>query len=184
MKTRHGLLLGIVVAALYACAGSVSSSVPASATIFDPQLLGTWTDSATNERAVMTQAGPRTYAVQYTDGQGQTLSLIGLLGRAGGHFILDVQPTAPALGAYKDLVVRLHIPLILDTIGGRIHVATLERDSLDHYLRSHPRAVAHSRGRDGFVLTANSLALHQFLMSYIARPRVLSAATTWERRSP
>jgi len=184
MSSIRGLLIGILTATTWGCIGSVNPLIPDSAASFEPELLGTWNDSASRERAVITQTGPRSYGIQYTDDQGQTLSLVGILGRNGERFILDVQPTAEALGAYKDLVVRLHIPVIINSIGPRIHVAILEPDSLDHYLRNHPRAIAHGRTRDGVVLTADSPELGQFLATYLQRPGALAAPSTWIRRSP
>lgn len=184
MSSIRGLLVGLLTAATWGCLGSVNPVIPDSAASFEPQLLGTWSDSASRERAVITQTGPRSYGIQYTDEQGQTLSLVGLLGRSRERFILDVQPTAAALGPYKDLVVRLHIPVILDSIGPRIHLAILEPDSLDQYLRTHPRAIAHGRTRDGLVLTADSPELGQFFATYLQRPGALSAPSTWIRRSP
>src|SRR5213593_2560873 len=140
----RALMIGLAVA-VYGCVGSVNVVIPDRATRFESQLLGTWEDSASSEHAVVTQRGLRAYAIDYTDEQGKRLSLLGVLGASRGHLILDLQPAAPGLGAYADLVVRLHIPLILDSIGNSIHVATLERDSLDEYLRRHPRAIAHMR---------------------------------------
>jgi len=153
--------------------------------VFEPQLLGTWSggfDPA--EQAVVTQAGPRSYAIEYTDHQGATVSLVGQLGRTGGRLVLDVQPTAAALGPYRDLVLRLHIPVLLDSIGPQIQVANLEADSLDRYLRAHPRAIAHGRSGDGHVLTGKSPQLWRFFGAYLRRPGVAEGPTTWRRRSP
>jgi hypothetical protein len=193
MSSRRGFLIGVLSAATWGCIGSVNPVIPDSAASFEPQLLGTWSDSASRERAVISQTGPRSYGIQYTDDQGQTLSLVGLLGRNRERFILDVQPTAEAIGPYKDLVVRLHIPVILNSIGPRIQVAILEPDSLDQYLRTHPRAIAHGRthagaqvggSREAVVLTADSPELWQFFATYLQRPGALSAPSTWIRRSP
>ena len=184
MKRMHGCLVAILTAATWGCVGSVNPAIPDNATSFEPQLLGAWSDSASTERAVITQSGPRSYGIQYTDAQGQTVSFVGLLGRNEERFILDVQPAAEALGPYKDFVVRLHIPVILDAIGHRVHVAVLEPDSLDRYLRRHPSAIAHGRTHDGIVLTADTPALERFFATYLQRPGVLSAPSTWLRRSP
>lgn len=124
MQPVRKLVIGMIAAATSGCIGAANPTVAENATIFDPLLLGTWTDSASREHAIVTQSGPRGYAIQYTDDQGHTMALTGHLGRNRDRFILDVQPTAEALGAYKDLVVRLHIPLVLDSIGPRIHVAS------------------------------------------------------------
>ena len=184
MSASPRFLISVVTIATSGCIGSVNSALPESAMRFDPQLLGTWSDSALRQRAVITQSGPRSYAVQYTDDENTTVSFVGQLGRIGDRFILDLQPTPTALGPYKDLVVRLHIPVILNSMGPRIHVAILEPDSLDAFLRTHPDAIAHRRTRDGLALTADSPELQQFFATYIQRPGVLTAGDTWIRRSP
>ena len=198
MRSIRGLLISVLTATTWGCGrlGSVNPAIQDSAASFEPQLLGTWSDSASRERAVVTQAGPRSYRIQYTDAEGQTLSLLGLLGRNRERFILDVQPAAEALGPYEDLVVRLHIPLILDSIGPRIHLAIVEPDTLVQYLRTHPRVIAHfptrgvelsahmGRTPDGVVLTADSPELGQFLATYLQRPGAVSGPVTWIRRSP
>ena len=148
MKMGREVLTCLFGVAACGCLGSVNPIVPEDAAVFEPQLLGTWSggfDPA--EQAVVTQAGPRSYAIEYTDHQGATVSLVGQLGRTGGRLVLDVQATAAALGPYRDLVLRLHVPVMLDSIGPQIQVANLEADSLDRYLRAHPRAIAHGRCR-------------------------------------
>ena len=106
-----------------------------------------------------------------------------MLGRRQRRYILDVQPAPSALGAYKDLVVRLHIPLSLDTVSDRVRVATLDPDALDKYLRDNPGAIAHGRTHDGLMLTADSPAVARFLSMYLQRPGVLTSPSTWTRRA-
>jgi len=184
MRHVYSLGLGILTAVAAGCVGSVNPVVTDRAAMFEPRLLGTWTDSGSSERAVITQAGPRAYAIQYTDEQGQTTSLDGMLGRSGGGYILDVQAAAAALGPYKDLVVRLHIPLILDSMLTRVHTSTLQVDSLDGYLRSHPGAVPHVRTHDGLTLTGSSSEVERFFAMYLQRRGVLEKASAWIHQSP
>lgn len=178
------LLIGIVALASSGCIGSVNAVLPDRALLFDERLLGTWHDSASREHAVITRDGLLRYAIAYTDDRGETVSLIGRLGRDRDRFILDVQPVADSLGAYRDLVVRLHIPVLLDAIGPRIHVAILEPDSLNAFLYANPGAIAHGRTDDGVTLTASSADIQRFLSTYLQRPGVRAAPSTWTRRAP
>ena len=180
MRGLRGVLVGLSCAATTACVGAVNSFVPDGAARFAPELLGTWTDSASTERAVITQAGPRQYAIVYTDYRGDTKRYLGLLGRAGARQVLDVQPDAPS----EDDPERLHVAIILDTIGPRIVIAVLERDTLTAYLEANPRAIAHRRTKDSLVLTAGSKELAGFLSAYLRRPGALGDASTWIRRAP
>jgi len=184
IKSIRGLSIAVLTAAMCGCIGSSNPVIPESARTFDPRLVGTWSDSALTKRAVITQTGPLSYGIQYTENQDQPLSLTGLLGRSRRGFILDVQATKAALGPYDDLVVRLHLAMVLDTIGPRIRVAILEPDSLDKYLRTNPGAIAHGRMTDNVMLTADTPELWQFLATYLQRPSALAAPTLWIRRSP
>ena len=185
MHHIHRVLISVVAFATSACVGSLDAVVPEDAAFFDPRLLGTWDAPDSSEHAVITRGEPLQYAIEYTDSDGKPVSLIGRLGRARDRFILDVQPTGEALGPYRDLVVRLHIALILDSIGPRTTMAILEPDSLDAFLRAHPGAIAHLRGDGGkgLVLTATSRALQPFFAMYLQRPGALASASTWARRA-
>ena len=184
MGSIRGFVAGVAALVTMGCIGSVNPIVPESEGIFNASLLGTWIDSDSSERTVITKAGPHSYAIAYTDDHGQTVLLTGILSRSRDRFILDVQPTASGLGAYNDFVVRLHIALVLDSLGPRTHLAILEPDSLDHFLRAQPAAIAHARSGDGVVLTASSSALVPFLATYISRPGALAKPSTWIRQSP
>ena len=45
------------------CIGSATPVVDEGGTGYDPRLLGTWGESASVERAVITQRGPRSYSI-------------------------------------------------------------------------------------------------------------------------
>jgi hypothetical protein len=172
-----------VVSLTCGCIGSVQPVIEEGNATFDPALLGTWADSASAERAVITADGPRRYAIRYTDDAGQTMLLTGVLGRIDARRVLDVQATSKDLGAYKDVVVRMHFPLVLDAPGPRLHVATLETDSLGRFLERNPRAVAHVGTEGALLLTADTPTLVRFLERYLRRPGSVAAPTTWIRTS-
>ncbi len=183
MNVIRGLCLALSVGAT-ACVGAVHPIVSEDHALFEPSLVGAWTDSASKERAVITQDGARGYAIAYTDEDGATVLLHGTLGRSPSGYLLDVQPTAEALGAYKDLVVRLHIPVMLGAIGTRMQLALLEGDSLERYLERNTNAVRHGKMKDGLLLTDETPNLERFFAEYLKRPGVLATPTTWTRRSP
>lgn len=184
MRYLCGLAAIVLAMAGAGCIGSVSAVLSDDATRFEPGLLGTWIDSGSKERAVITRRGARGYSIQYTDDQGQVVSFDGVLGRSAGHYFLDVQPIAAALGPYKDLVLRLHIPVMLDSIGTRIHSAMLEPDSLDQYLRRFSSAVPFGRTNDGLALKGSSTDVERFLGTYVQRSGALARPSTWSRRLP
>ena len=181
---RAVVVILMLLAGSAGCIGSVNPIVDDRNAIFEPSLLGTWADSAKRERAVITQDGPRSYAITYTNDEGQAVSLIGRLGRSNARYIFDVQPTSAALGAYDGYVVRLHLPIILDATTGRVGVRVLEPDSITTFLRTHPKVVAHGRTKDGLLLTADSPQLQRFLATYLKRPGVLADPSMWTRQTP
>lgn len=102
MLALHLLAIAIATVAIWGCTGSVHSIIRDSALRFEPNLLGTWADSASRERAVVTQNGPRSYAVRYTDEQGHTVSMVARLGRSEGA----PAPRRPAHGERRRGIQR------------------------------------------------------------------------------
>ena len=180
-------LCGVASIMLAACVPSLQPVYTNGDVIFDPGLLGAWSDSDAEEHALITKGEANSYVVAYTDEKGRTGRFFGHLLRVQGRLVLDLVPEAPPLDAsefYKGLLLPLHMLLVLDTIGPRVSIATLDPDSVRSYLRAHPSALAHAVLDDGIILTAPPTELQAFLASYGARAGVMTNVQTWVHRSP
>lgn len=174
------LAVALLALASTACVTSDQSFVPPQTATVAPELLGTWTDSAGKERALITRASRSTYTVVYTDDGGETWRYTGRLAVVGRWRVLDLESRdEPARG---DTLGGRHVPIILEGRGSRLHVSILERDSLDAYLARHADAPASRRRKDETVLTASTPELWKFLEAYLANPGVLGERSTWIRR--
>ena len=182
MRPIRVLAVSLCCAVSSGCVTSLQPAITERDAHFAPELVGTWTDSANTERAVITRSGARGYGIAYTDDRGETKRFIGRLGRVGAHHVLDLENAEPETAPGDSS--GTHLALVLDTIGLRISVAVLEPDTLNAYLQAHPRAVAHRRTKDETVLTASSADLSKFLAVYLQRPGVLSEPALWIRRAP
>jgi hypothetical protein len=175
-------LLTVLCASTSACVSSVQPYVTEQSARFAPELIGTWTDTAATERAVITRAGPRAYTVVYTENGGDTKRFLGRLGRVGTHHLLDLQIAQSEKSS--DDSSGTHLAVVLDTVGPRIAVAVLEPDTLKRYLQLNPGAVAHRLTKDEVIFTASSADLAKFLATYLKRPGVLGDRALWVRQSP
>lgn len=181
MRMMHAVLVGLCSVGITGCVSSVNPYIAEQSAQFEPALLGTWTDSAATERAVITQAGPQRYRVDYTDDNSKTTRFTGRLGRVGGVLLLDLESTAPKS---PDDSSGAHLAVVLSTIAPRLSFAVLDPDSLKAFLRAHPRAVAHRPTKDELVFTATTDELATFLATYLRRPGVLGEPAVWMRHAP
>lgn len=167
---------------LTACVSSEQPFVTERGAHFAPELVGTWSNADSRERAVITRAGPAHYTVVYTDDRGETRQFTGRLGRAGRHHILDLESAVPP--SSDGDAPGAHLAIVLDTIAPRVTIALLEPDSLKAHLARHPRAVATRRSKDELVFTAGTAELAKFLADYLQRPGALSDRSVWTRTAP
>lgn len=117
---------------------------------------------------------------------GKTGRFIGLLGRLGGRYVMDLQPDVTQLRvvqAYVGLLQPMLGFLVLDSIGEPLRFSTLDPDSMKRYLVAHPNELRADTLTSGVVLEAAPQDLQAFLVGYLRRPGVLSEPATWVRRS-
>lgn len=186
--SRH--LFGLLALALTGCGvGSVSPLFSDADVTYDPRLVGTWRDSAAKESAVIAAADADAYTVTYTDSDGKTGRFRARLGTLGRFRVLELQPDKIPLemsDAYKNLLLRLYAPLIIDSIGVELRFRLVEPDSLKAHLARQPRVIAHVVRREDelVVLTAPTASVRLFLATFLERRGVLSESEAGWRRVP
>src|SRR5512140_24711 len=114
MQRTRCLLITIACAVTTACVSSEHPYVNDDDARVASALLGTWTDSASTERAVVTQDGPRRYGIAYTDDRGETKRFIGRLGRVGARHLLDLEDVASAGEPSAKDSAGAHLAIFLD----------------------------------------------------------------------
>jgi len=184
---RKALATASICIGLTGCGiASVSPIVPQAAARMDSRLLGTWTDSAGEESAVITEDSSHSYLIVYTDDNGKTGRYGGRLGHIGRYDVLDLSPYDEAAGATdlsRDLVVAVHTAAFIDSIGPVVRFAFLSDDSVKAMLRRDPTAVPHVNSEDRLLLSGSTAEVQRFLARLLQRKGVLAEQNLWRRKS-
>lgn len=186
MRTRF-VFSALLAVLSTACVASVHPFYGSGDLIQDPGLIGSWADSASSERAVITRpAGRDYYAVAYTDDKNVTSRFAGRLARVKGRLLLDLSPDTDAIPANDDikrLLYPMHTFVFLDAVGPRVHVRALNPDSLDKMIKTNPASFPHiATGSDGWAFSAPSPELTTFIDAFARRPGALGDPETWMKR--
>ena len=183
-----GQLLGALACVVSACGyGSVNPIFPEQDTQSEPGLIGTWEDSASKESATVTAGGATGYVVDYRDSDGKTGRFRARAGRLGRYRALDLEPADLAddlSDTYKSLLLPIHSPIIIDSIGETLQFRFLEGDSIRQFLSRNPGRAAHVVRDDAVLLTGSTAEVRRFLAAMVTRPGVLGELTVWRRRRP
>jgi hypothetical protein len=185
---RASALALLATVGLGACGvGAVSEIVPEDESRFDARLLGAWVTEDGRESATITGDSASGYEILYRDTDGKENPLEARLGTIGGFAVLDVRPAEVTLAQgdiYTSLLLRLHAPLVIDSVGRILRFRLLESDSLEQFLEREPGAVPHTLIEHEVVLTARTPELRRFLAAFLRRPGVLGEPATWMRPDP
>jgi hypothetical protein len=185
MLIRHLRWL-LVAMSLTGCGiGSVVPLVTDAGAEQDARLVGSWRDSSGKESVVISDAGSRRYSLVYTGEDGKVGRFEARLGHMGALRILDVVPETPKFDAsdvYLSLLLPLHAPLVIDSVGAEIRYRMFEPDSMKNYLTRQPGLVAHQLVDDYVVFTGSAAATTAFLASIARRPGALTEQGVFRRR--
>lgn len=169
--------------ALAGCVLALDSIVPESGAIFDPRLVGTWEDSSSTDRAVISRASDQSYAIEHTS-DGKVSRLQARLDSLGGRLVLDVWATpvdgdVPEL--YAGLMVAGHALLVLDIGADEVRAAALELDSLLIRLRTEQPLLPLQHLDGQLVIHGTTDQLRAALGPHLASPSMLTAPSVWRR---
>src|SRR5256885_8196445 len=131
--------------------GSVSPIIPDDAAKADPKLIGTWRDSSSQEGAVISWDGTTGYKILYTENNGKTAHFLAKLGTVGTRRVLDVSPDElpdDISDLYKGLLLPLHTPVFIDSVGTVLRFRMIDADSVKPYFTRNPRAAAFVKHED------------------------------------
>lgn len=190
MRGMRRLLLSLCSIPLAACGvASISPIVDWSDREFEPALVGSWQNTEGKDVALISGDADSDYRITYIDEDGDTARFDARLGWLGAHRVLDIEPSAAALGEhsayFETLILRLHSFVVIDQVTAtELRFRTVNPDSLREMLDREPGVVAHrsGRGEEGPVLTARTPEVRRFFTDFISRPSVLSDTVRFRRR--
>jgi|GEM_PF-1353674 len=166
-KTSCALaLLTLIVVA--GCVPSVHPIYTDDTTVFEPRLLGYWTNKQGNESWRFSRHEEQAYKLVFVDKDGKTLHFICHLAKVEEQLFLDLFPDEdhipePFIG------IPTHMILRVDQIEPTLEFSTLDPHELGKLLELDPKAVKHETLDDGVLLTASPAELQAFVLRYADR---------------
>jgi hypothetical protein len=167
-----------------ACALSTDAVVPERDAIFDQRLIGAWQDTSGGDRVIVSRAGAKGYAIEYTDGAGKVARLEGRLGEVGKRMVLDLWATpreTDVVDPYRSLLIPGHLLVALDVGNGEIRTASLDPDSLIPRLHTGEMPLSYVLDHGRVILNGTTAQLRGSLGTYMQRPGGLVETGTWRR---
>ena len=160
--------------------------------VFNPALLGNWTDADGN-LAQFTQTGAKAYKLVYVDKDGKTASYAAHLAQIRDALFLDLYPeeVAPANtnGGYQLHILPMHSFWVVHQITPELKSSFMNPDWLKKYLADNPKEIAHEQVETGtnknrIVLTASTEELQAFLIAHLNTPGAFSPLATFRKLMP
>lgn len=189
MKVVTVISLSVV---LTACVVSIEPTIPASESVYEAGLLGTWVESGEKDTAVVMRDGDGGYVIDYTDQDG-TGRFGGRVGRVGGRSFLEVRPVLPdgASEAYEALLLPGHLLFAMTLDGDDMRLVPLDIDAVREALRHEELAAPHLsysenslEGREQVILTGSSVDLRTWLARVAERAEMWGETGVWRRIAP
>jgi hypothetical protein len=172
-------LLAIVLLACVGvgCVRSVHPFYTDSQLVFEPALLGVWSDSdAKNTFAVTGDADAKQFNVNYTDKDGKTGRFIVHLAKLErpnqpAQMIADLYPDelkSDDSDVYKGHLLAVHSFMLVHYDAGAMKVRTMSYEWCRDYLKEHPNELKwESISSDQFILTAPTDKLQAFILEHL-----------------
>lgn len=189
-KNMKNALLSLAGAFLLALAGCVQSLHPlysADDLIFDPQLLGCWTDQAGQETWIFRPRSEQAYSFIYLDEQAKSGEFIARLLQVGEHRFLDLYPAdlkTPHNSYYNYHWLPVHTFLRLRQDDAGIQIELLKPDWLKQELQANPAALKHEQRGSTIILTATPKELQAFLILHANAPGAWEKSKLMQRPTP
>ena len=165
MRTRRGLIVLSIL--LCGCVPSLYPLYTDEDVIFDPNLVGVWSEKDAKDKWAFSQEDNKTYKLVYTDEKGLPGEFIVHLVNVQDRLFLDLFPADPNLKEndfYKAHLLPAHTFMKVEHINATLRMAPMNPDWLNKYLEDHPDAIAHEKVDDRIVLTAKPKVIQAFLI--------------------
>jgi hypothetical protein len=131
--------------------------------------LGTWTQPDSKATWVITKRDARSYALVYTDEQGQQGRFVARLAMIEGTLFLDLFPEeaqGSANGLYNVHQVPIHTIYVVKRTKPGLELASIDFNWLQKHLTDNPQAIAHATVGGGKLITAPTEDLQAFVVAH------------------
>ena len=139
--------------------------------VFDPGLIGEWSEQGESETWTFTKSGEKEYGLVYVDEKGKRGEFIVHLVNAEGRLFLDLFPEEPHFKEdvndfYTGHLLGVHTFMRVTQIQPTLRMAPLNPDWIKKYLMDHPGDIRHEKVNDGILFTTQPKELQAFLIKH------------------
>jgi hypothetical protein len=169
IEMKSTILVVLVVTALItaACVGSVQPFYEQKDVYFDSSLLGTWSDSDSEESWTIQRHGLKEYFIDQTDEKGEITLYEARLFKIGDRAFIDlVLRTSGDSGTKQGSAVHRLVAIEKDRCTSRI--SYLDPAWLKTFLASSPTAIRHTSLDGEIVFTDSTKNLQAFIRKHLA----------------
>ena len=138
--------------------------------IFDPAIMGTWTDEDSKETWAFSYSNEKEYRLVYTDEEGRQGEFKARLLRFEGNTFLDISPVRPPLSQndfYKSHFLALHTFVKVNQSRPAVQISYLEPEFLKKTLAKDSSALRHEKLGGEILITASTEELQAFLLEHL-----------------
>lgn len=167
-RLRWLLVLGTALG-LASCVPSLHGIATEETTVFDPALVGSWSDGDTTW--TFTRAGGKRYTLEFSEDD-QSGIFNATLVKLDGTLFLDLRPaelTAERPDFWKFHLLRSHTFLWVEEIQPVLKMRVMNPQWLKEHLEAHPDAIEFTVVDDLPILTAPTGKLQKFLVALTRR---------------
>ena len=159
------------------CVPSVNPLFTEQDLIFEPALLGTWSNPDGTETWIFTLEDDKEYRAVFRDSDGKKGEFAVNLLRIEGKMFLDLSPIRTGPGEsdfYRSHFLPMHTFVHVSIASPNARLAILEPDWLKAHLAAEPTALRHEKVSGEVVLTASTKELQAFYLKHLSTPNAFS----------
>lgn len=144
--------------------------------------MGTWVGENAKDTWVFQKPAGKAYEGVYTE-NGEPARFEAHFLKLGEFLFVDFFPEEPNLknGFYSGHLIRAHTFAQIRGEGDALTVAMLDPDWLKKMIDEHKVKIAHEQLDEGMVLTAPTLDLQKFVLTYAGDENAFSDRSKWVR---
>lgn len=161
------------------CVPSLHPFYTSETTVFEPELLGAWVNSADNEAWSFVSVDDERYELTFTDSEGLPGVFEAHLFKLDEHLFLDLYPGPPELESnefYLGHLLAIHTLVAVQLSDSGLSLAGMNPEWVEDHLDLHPEELAAERLENTLVLTAGTEDLQAFVTRYSGDSDLFSEA--------
>jgi hypothetical protein len=158
-----------VLVILTGCLPSLNPAFDAENSVFDPAVMGTWTQAGSQARWEFSRRDDRSYGLVYTDNDGQQGRFVARLVKLQDSLFLDLFPEeieGQASAFYKFHLVPIHTIYRVQAIEPRLTLSAIDYKWLEKFLAEHPDAIQYATFNGRKLISAPTEDVQEFLREH------------------